>query len=89
MSKDICKPISQARGVKSGIAFIAALLTCPCHLPLVLPLLVSLMAGTVVGAWLSANSFAMWSLFTLLFVVSLFIALRGFGQTAQMEGSRE
>lgn len=76
-SSDALTVIRRLTGLKRGVAAIVAVLTCPCHLPIVLPILLSLTAGTALGAWLSANTWSIWALFGVLFVVSLTITLRG------------
>ena len=57
--------------LKGTISAAFAIISCPCHLPIVLPFLLTLTAGTAWGAWLSANQGLIWVLFTLIFVISL------------------
>ena len=59
------------RGYAAGVF---AFLTCPCHLVLTLPLILLLTGGTVVGAWLTANTIMIYAVFTILFLGSLALA---------------
>ena len=56
--------------LKGTISAAVALISCPCHLPIVLSFLLTLTAGTAWGG-LSANQGLIWVLFTLIFVISL------------------
>lgn len=61
------------RGYAAGAA---ALIVCPCHLPLVLPLLLTLTAGTAVGGWLAKNTALIYASATILFIGWLLLAIR-------------
>jgi len=43
------------RRIASGVMFSIALITCPCHLPLILPFALVLLAGTPLAVWLTQN----------------------------------
>nr|WP_290668432.1 hypothetical protein [Ardenticatena sp.] len=77
---------SQATTFKSFIAGAFALAVCPCHLPITLPLLLTFTAGTTLGSWLAGHTVIWFGVSTVLFVVSLFLALH-WGLTEEDETS--
>lgn len=61
-----------------------AVVTCPCHLPL----LVAVLAGTTLGAALGEHWGLTLGVLSVLFVVSAWTAIRLFGR-AERDGSRQ
>lgn len=69
--------------LKGTISAAVALISCPCHLPIVMPFLLTLTAGTALGAWLTTNQPLIWALFTLIFLVSLVGAFLAYNPSNQ------
>ncbi|MBI2845013.1 MAG: mercury resistance protein [Chloroflexi bacterium] len=61
---------------KGYVALGAALISCPCHLPLTLGLLIGATAGTTLGAWISQNTLLIYLAFTVSFFGWLWLGLR-------------
>lgn len=62
--------------MKSYLAGALALITCPCHLPLVLPLLLALSAGTALHAFLVQHLTWLYVVSGVAFAINLFLAIR-------------
>jgi mercuric ion transport protein len=67
---------SPRRGWKAYLSLGIAALTCPCHLPLLLGVL----AGTVLGAWLSQYTLAIFLAMLGVFTLSLLYSFSVFGR---------
>jgi len=61
-----------------------AVVTCPCHLPL----LVAVLAGTTLGVGLSEHWGLVFAILSILFVLSALTTIRLFGR-AERDGSRQ
>ncbi|MBB4517489.1 mercury resistance protein [Paraburkholderia fungorum] len=79
MRRSIEPPLPGHRRMRGYAAAILAVLTCPCHLPLLLVLL----SGTVAGGLLSAHVGGALALFALLFLLFLVIAWRALRDRAE------
>lgn len=64
------------RRIRVGFAVALAVVTCPCHLPLILPLVLSATAGTSVGAVISKSPTVFVLVLVALFGGSLFLTFR-------------
>lgn len=73
------------RNVRSGVMFIFAAISCPCHLPIFLPLALALLAGTSAAVWLNQNVGWIASGMTIAFLTSLTLGLRWMKHTAVTE----
>jgi mercuric ion transport protein len=71
--KSVPKPVEQARRRRGSYALmLLALLTCPCHVPI----LALALTGTAAGALLAEHFEAALGLFSFLFLLSLTAAIR-------------
>lgn len=64
------------RALKSGFLAALAVVTCPCHLPLLLVL----MAGTSAGAWLARYQGPVFGVMVVVFAVSLYMTFCRLGE---------
>ena len=71
--------------IRSGVMFVASVITCPCHLPIVLPLVLVLLAGTPAAVWITQNVGWVYGGMTILFFVSLALGFRWMSQPAAEE----
>ncbi len=57
--------------IRSGVMFVVAFITCPCHLPITLPLALVLLAGTPLAVWITQHSGWIYGIMTGTFLLSL------------------
>ncbi len=67
--------------IRSGMMFVVAFVTCPCHLLLTLPLALVLLAGTPAAVWITQNVGWVYGVMTILFLLSLSLGLSWMGRT--------
>lgn len=65
--------------IKNGLLTAVALVTCPCHLPLLLALL----AGTSAGAWVARYQGPVFGVMAAVFAVSVYLLMRRLGEGGQ------
>ncbi|MCI0550205.1 MAG: hypothetical protein L0287_04560 [Anaerolineae bacterium] len=67
--------------IRSGVMFVIAFVSCPCHLPITLPLALVLLAGTPAAVWVGQNTGWVYGGMTILFIVSLALGYVWMGHT--------
>lgn len=72
--------------IRSGAMFVAALVSCPCHLPATLPLVLALLAGTSAAAWIAQNAGWIYSVMAGVFILSLALGLVWSGSPKESTG---
>jgi hypothetical protein len=62
-----------------------AVITCPCHLPLVLPIILGVLAGTPIAVWITQHVGWVYGGMAIVFLVSLLLTLRWMGSPTATE----
>jgi mercuric ion transport protein len=57
--------------IRSGVMFVVAFVSCPCHLPITLPLILVLLAGTPAALWISQHVGWVYGILAGVFLLSL------------------
>lgn len=57
--------------IRSGIMYVVAFVSCPCHLPITLPLILVLLAGTPAAVWITQHTGWIYGVMTVLFLSTL------------------
>ena len=57
--------------IRSGVMFVVAFVSCPCHLPITMPLALVLLAGTPAAIWVTQHINWIYGGMIILFLVSL------------------
>jgi predicted MFS family arabinose efflux permease len=62
-----------------------AVITCPCHLPLVLPIVLGVLAGTPIAAWITQHVGWVYGGMAVVFLMSLLLMWRWIGNPTATE----
>jgi len=57
--------------IRSGVMFVIAFVTCPCHLPITLPIALTILTGTPLALWITQHSGWMYGIMSGIFLLSL------------------
>lgn len=71
--------------IRSGMMGALAVISCPCHLPLVLPIVLSILAGTPISIWITQHVGWVYGGMAIVFLVSLLLTLRWMGKPTATE----
>lgn len=57
--------------IRSGVMYVVAFVSCPCHLPITMPLILFFLAGTPAAVWITQHSGWVYGIMTGVFLLSL------------------
>lgn len=57
--------------IRSGVMYVVAFVSCPCHLPITMPLILVLLAGTPAAVWITQHTGWVYGIMTGVFLLSL------------------
>ncbi len=71
--------------IRSGVMFVVAFVSCPCHLPITMPFILALLAGTPAALWLSQHVGWVYGILAGVFLLSLALGFVWAGSTKENE----
>lgn len=71
--------------IRSGVMYVVALVSCPCHLPITIPIALVLLAGTPAALWISQHVGWIYGVLAGVFLLSLALGLVWTGSTKENE----
>jgi len=71
--------------IRSGVMFVVAFVSCPCHLPITIPIALVLLAGTPAALWISQHVGWVYGILAGVFLLSLALGFIWTGSTNENE----
>lgn len=72
--------------IRSGVMYVVAFVSCPCHLPITMPLFLVFLAGTPAAVWITQHSGSVYGILTGIFLLSLALGFVWMGSPDEKAG---
>ena len=69
----------------SGVMYVVAFVSCPCHLPITMPIALALLAGTPAAFWIAQHTGWVYGILAGVFLLSLALGFIWTGSTKENE----